>query len=87
MADGWVQLRTDDFKTSNGVDELNRMLRFIFDNIAGDGLTRKIYSGTGTPLNNVTADIGSVYLRTDGGASTTLYIKESGSLASGWVPK
>lgn len=46
------------------------------------------FQGTGSPENVVTAHIGSVYLRTDGGASTTLYIKESGNLLStGWVAK
>jgi hypothetical protein len=44
--------------------------------------------GSGSPNSNVTANIGSVYRRTDGGASTTLYVKESGSgTNTGWVAK
>lgn len=42
---------------------------------------------TGTPEGAVTAPIGSSMLRTDGGASTTLYIKESGTGNTGWVAK
>jgi hypothetical protein len=42
-------------------------------------------SGSGTPEGAVTAAIGSVYRRTDGGASTTLYVKESGAGNTGWV--
>lgn len=44
-------------------------------------------SGTGTPEGAVTAPVGSVYLRTDGGASTTLYVKQSGAGNTGWVAK
>ena len=44
-------------------------------------------SGTGTPEGTVTAPIGSLFTRTDGGAVTTLYIKESGSGNTGWVAK
>ncbi len=44
-------------------------------------------SGSGTPEGAVTAPVGSLYTRTNGGASTTLYIKESGSGNTGWVAK
>lgn len=44
-------------------------------------------SGTGTPEGAVTATVGSLFTRTDGGASTTLYIKESGTGNTGWVAK
>lgn len=44
--------------------------------------------GAGTPEAVVAAPVGSVYHRTDGGASTGLYVKESGgSTANGWVAK
>ncbi|WP_294358486.1 hypothetical protein [uncultured Sphingomonas sp.] len=46
------------------------------------------YAGSGTPLNVVVAGIGSTFRRTDGGTSTTFYVKESGAGAStGWVAK
>lgn len=44
-------------------------------------------SGTGTPEAAVTAPVGSLYTRSDGGATTTLYVKESGSGNTGWVAK
>lgn len=45
-------------------------------------------SCTGTPLNVIVAPIGSTAVRTDGGAATTFYVKESGNGAStGWVAK
>jgi hypothetical protein len=50
---------------------------------AGNLLT----SGTNTPEGAVTAPVGSLFLRTNGGANTTLYIKESGVAATGWVAK
>lgn len=42
-------------------------------------------SGTGSPEGVVTAVVGSTFRRSDGGANTTLYIKESGSGNTGWV--
>jgi hypothetical protein len=44
-------------------------------------------SGVGVPNGVVTASIGSFYTRTDGGAGTTLYVKESGTGNTGWVSK
>lgn len=46
-----------------------------------------IYTGTGTPEGAVTAGVGSLYLRQDGGALTTLYVKETGTGNTGWVGK
>lgn len=43
-----------------------------------------IRSGTGTPEGVVTAPIGAMFLRLDGGAGTTLYMKESGTGNTGW---
>jgi hypothetical protein len=44
-------------------------------------------SGAGSPEGSVTAAIGSLYTRTDGGSNTTLYVKESGTGNTGWVAK
>ena len=44
-------------------------------------------SGSGTPEGAVTAPVGSMFLRTDGSTSTTLYIKTSGSGSAGWTAK
>lgn len=44
-------------------------------------------SGTGTPEGAVAAPVGSTFRRTDGGAGTSFYVKESGTGSSGWVAK
>jgi hypothetical protein len=46
-----------------------------------------VFSGTGTPEGAVTAPVGCMFLRKDGGASTTMYVKESGTGNTGWVAK
>jgi len=46
-----------------------------------------IATGAGTPENNLVAPVGSLYLRTDGDANTTLYVKTSGTGAAGWSAK
>jgi hypothetical protein len=46
-----------------------------------------IRAGAGTPEGAVTARVGSLYLRSDGGAGTTLYVKESGTGNTGWAAK
>lgn len=43
--------------------------------------------GEGPPDGVIAAPVGSLYLRTDGGEGTTLYVKESGAGQSGWVAK
>lgn len=47
----------------------------------------KWLSGSGSPEGVVTADVGSVFSRTDGGAGTSFYVKESGTGNTGWVAK
>lgn len=46
-----------------------------------------ISTGSGTPEGAVTAPVGSLYLNTAGGASTTLYVKTSGAGNTGWTAK
>ncbi len=43
--------------------------------------------GTGSPEGAVTAGIGSLYSNISGGASTTLYVKTSGTGNTGWTAK
>lgn len=53
-----------------------------------DLLQERIRFGSDSPIDSVVADIGSIYLRNDGGTNTTLYVKESDSgLSSGWIAK
>lgn len=44
-------------------------------------------SGSGSPEGAVTAPVGSLFSRTNGGAGTSLYVKESGVGNTGWVAK
>lgn len=46
--------------------------------------TTAIYIGTGTPQGMQAAAVGSVYLRLDGGAGTSIYFKEVGDDENGW---
>lgn len=48
------------------------------------GRSGPFYKGSGSPEGSVTAPVGAIYQRTDGGASTTLYVKESGTGNTGW---
>lgn len=59
-------------------------LRFGKGASAGSGVIYIKY-GSGSPAGVITANIGSVYLRMDGGAGTSLYIKESGTGNTGWT--
>lgn len=45
------------------------------------------HTGTGSPETVYKASVGSQFARTDGGAGTCLYIKESGTGNTGWVAK
>jgi hypothetical protein len=47
----------------------------------------QILTGANSPEGGITAPVGSLYLRTGGGAGTTLYVKESGTGNTGWVAK
>lgn len=46
-----------------------------------------VTTGAGSPEGVLTAAVSSMYLRTDGGAGTCLYIKESGTGNTGWIAK
>ena len=46
-----------------------------------------IETGSGSPEGVITASPGRIYTDSDGGASTTLYVKESGTGNTGWVAK
>lgn len=85
MADGFAELTKEKLQTVEGVNELNRMISLLFDNVAGDGDTVKVYRGYGTPESVVSAGMGSIYQRLNGGSGTTLYMKQSGTGATGWV--
>jgi hypothetical protein len=48
----------------------------------------RVKFGAGSPEGVVVADRGTIYLRTDGSTSTTLYVKTADDrLATGWTAK
>lgn len=53
----------------------------------GFSASLSISAGTGSPEGVRSAVVGSIWIRTNGGASTTLYVKESGTGNTGWVAK
>lgn len=86
--DGFQELTADILKTPEGINSLNSMLKKLYQVVAGDGEKVKVFYGYGTPLNVVVANIGSIYFCKDGGANTSVYIKEADNdAASGWVAK
>lgn len=54
-------------------------------NITFNSTGPQVRYGTGTPEGAVTAPVGSIFLRSDGGTATSVYIKESGAGNTGWV--
>jgi hypothetical protein len=76
MADGFNPLTLQSVTTIEGLNELNRMLMSLYDNMAGDGVNTKVLTGTGVP--SMAAGNGSLYLRTDTGK---LYVRENGTWA------
>lgn len=76
----------------NGIQELEGLVTTLQTLVASGGtlatlLTYYAGSAAGSPEGVVTAPIGSFYTRTNGGANTTLYVKESGASNTGWVAK
>lgn len=76
------------------------MVAYVLPIALGSELTRKQLNailadidarlpliGVGTPEGHVAAVKGSLYRRTDGGAGTSLYVKESGTGNTGWAGK
>lgn len=53
-----------------------------------DSYDLRLKFGTGSPEGQVVADRGTLYLRTDGSTTTTLYVKTANDgLATGWTAK
>ncbi len=71
--------------TTTGATVLGSTLQVETTIRVGGATGPLILSGAGAPA--VSAPVGSIYQRTDGGANTSLYVKESGTGTSGWVAK
>jgi hypothetical protein len=79
-------------RNAAGVAEINNgsagtFRGLIVRNLFVNSTSVKITSDSSSPESSVTAPVGSIYTRTDGGASTRLYVKESSSGNTGWVAK
>jgi hypothetical protein len=59
----------------------------LLDNFSGAGRGMVELWGSGSPESSVQGAVSSIYHRTDGGAGTSLYIKETGAGNTGWVGK
>lgn len=87
-----VQVKASSSLGSNSVLEVLEGSGVRFEAGFSDGHVRlnsasSIFTGSGSPEGAVTAPVSSIFLRTNGGANTTFYVKESGSGNTGWVPK
>ena len=70
-----------------GVFSTNGTGTYAWDAVFGGSTAIGLLVASGSPEGVVTGNIGSLYIRTNGGASTTLYVKESGTGNTGWVGK
>lgn len=62
--------------------------RYLSGIAAISEVAQYFFTGTGTPEGNVVASPPAVFFRQDGGASTVLYVKETGTdTNTGWVAK
>jgi hypothetical protein len=68
--------------SANGVLYLQSPVRTI-SFLSDTGVSWRV--GSATPEGATTAAVGSLFTRTDGGAATTLYVKESGTGNTGWI--
>lgn len=89
---------TNTILESSPLIKLSNYLEKVYHDttLYGDGTKNKplrvvsnpfAFSGAGSPEGVVTAPIGSFYSRTNGGAGTSFYVKESGTGNTGWVAK
>lgn len=80
---------------SSGGGVINALNSYVANVPSGSATTNislrlggtNIYTGSGSPESVVTANVGSLYLRSNGSTSTSLYVKETGSGNTGWVAK
>lgn len=96
-----IQLGSDNILKINKADNSSTILNLTdtgvlittgegrFPGVRFDGTSTGpiLLAGTGSPEGVVTAPVGSIYMRKDGAAGTTLYVKESGTGNTGWIAK
>lgn len=78
----------NNISTNASAANIAAFINYRFPSAIGvQGTDARIYSGSASPEGAVTAPLGSLYMRTNGGASTSFYVKESGTGNTGWVGK
>lgn len=85
--DGTEMARIEEPGRINLTDIIGTIAYFTTFQLGTGGTAPKILGGIDSPEGVVTAPPGSLFLRTNGGAGTTLYVKESGISNTGWVAK
>jgi len=71
---------------SNGLLSLLNNAGTDFSKLHFGGTTKPaVCQGKGTPEGAVTAPVGSVFMRSDGGALTSFYVKQTGTGNTGWL--
>lgn len=89
MATGWRTALSGDAISAKALADtdfavrLNTSGKVEFGNRAG-AVTNTIHAGAGTPEASVTANPGSLYLRSDGGVARSIYVKTTGTGNTGW---
>jgi hypothetical protein len=80
---GNIETFATDYTTEQGgiIDRPVRTDTLILDN------TCRVLTGTGSPEGAVAAPVCSLFLRQDGTATTTLYVKTTGTGNTGWTAK
>ena len=82
---GELRIRNPD--TNTLVNAVQLAYQSVLYNMYGSYNAGPFFKGAGSPEGSVTAPVGSIYQRTDGSTSTTLYVKQSGTGNTGWVAK
>ena len=90
IAGTYVRITLDTPVTGSQTLVMSRLACFTAtaDRPSGKNGLGKIHRCFGTPESQIYGNVGDLCLRTDGGAGTTLYVKESGANTNtGWVAK
>jgi hypothetical protein len=71
---------------NNFAVDTTKATALLFNLLTTSGI-RVEHAGDNTPEGAVISGVGGLWRRTNGGAGTTLYVKESGTSNTGWVAK
>ena len=83
---GQILYAGNNFNSSVGdVSDVGAVVNTLHIGFNASTFGANLFQGNGSPEGVVTARTGSQYQRLDGGQATTLYYKESGAAATGWV--